>query len=943
MEKIVERFARHFDVTLRLDRERTLVNGRADAVYNRLVIEYEPPRSLRALNSARTNQHAIGQIRQYMEELEKLDRHRKERLAGVVLDGGFFIFARFRDEHWHIDDPVAVNVHSTETFLRYLLSLSTELALTPENLVRDFGENSNVARRVLPALYKALTNTQHPKVKVLFQQWLRQFAEITGYEKESARLDIAGLAKAYAVPDGKPSAERLFFALHSYYAVFIKLLAVQVAQYYLMPKLGTGLAAVANEDGEGLRRYLVRMEDGGLLGEFGIRNFLEGDFFRWYLDIWDEALEQALRRLVGDLGNYSLVTLDVDPEETRDLLKQLYQNLMPRRLRHALGEYYTPDWLADRLLNQLGYQGDPARRLLDPACGSGTFLVLAIRRIRGYAQEKLLPEGTVLGQILDNVVGYDLNPLAVISARTDYLLALGDLLQYRQGDINIPVYLCDSILTPSQGDDLFTQGGYTFGTAVGRFSVPRALVSAERIDRFAALLEESVAVDLPVASFEARLASTFGDLAADQVSIASALYGQLGDLERQEIDGVWARIIKNAFAPLFQGRFDYVAGNPPWVNWESLPEDYRQDTIPMWHYQGMVPPGGLKSIMGSSKMDISMLMTYAVMDNYLHDRGKLGYVITQSVFKTAGAGQSFRRFRLGSGAYIAPIVVDDMAALKPFEGASNRTSILILERNRQVRYPVSYSVWHKPEGGRTIPENLSLAEITDDRVAAYWAHVAQPIDASDPTSPWITGRRGALKAILKVIGSSIYQAHAGAYTGGANAVYWVEIVGKRPDGLVVVSNITAGAKRKVDDVQAAIEPDLLYPLLRGRDVRRWAAQPSAYIIMTKPEECEEKAIPEDRMQVEYPKTYAYLHHFREALGQRRDAVLMRSAGAIPFYSIGAVNDYTFASYKVVWREQASCLTAAVVSASESKATVPDHKLMLVACQVPMKHTISAVC
>ena len=74
-----------------------------------------------------------------------------------------------------------------------------------------------------------------------------------------------------------------------------------------------------------------------------------------------------------------MVTLDVDPEETRDLLKQLYQNLMPKRLRHALGEYYTPDWLAELLLSRLHYDGKPEVRLLDPACGSGTFLVQAIK------------------------------------------------------------------------------------------------------------------------------------------------------------------------------------------------------------------------------------------------------------------------------------------------------------------------------------------------------------------------------------------------------------------------------------------------------------------------------------------------------------------------------------------------------------------------------------
>jgi hypothetical protein len=137
-ETILERFCRFFGVDHYHQRERTLLNGRADAVYNRFVIEYEPPGSLRESNSYHHNQHAIGQVQQYMDGLERLERHRKERLAGVVLDGNYYIFIRFRDEHWRIDDPIPVNTQSTETFLRYLLSLTTELALTPENLVRDF-------------------------------------------------------------------------------------------------------------------------------------------------------------------------------------------------------------------------------------------------------------------------------------------------------------------------------------------------------------------------------------------------------------------------------------------------------------------------------------------------------------------------------------------------------------------------------------------------------------------------------------------------------------------------------------------------------------------------------------------------------------------------------------------------------------------------------------
>jgi hypothetical protein len=111
-----------------------------------------------------------------------------------------------------------------------------------------------------------------------------------------------------------------------------------------------------------------------------------------------------------------------------------------------------------------------------------------------------------------------------------------------------------------------------------------------------------------------------------------------------------------------------------------------------------------------------------------------------------------------------------------------------------------------------------------------------------------------------VLGASDYQAHAGAYTGGANAVYWLEIIDQRPDGLVVVSNITEGAKRKVENVQAALEPELLYPLLRGRDVHRWQAVPSAYILMVQDPK-KRQGYDEDWLKVTYPRTYTYLKRF----------------------------------------------------------------------------------
>ncbi|HOT91649.1 MAG TPA: hypothetical protein PLJ78_04855 [Anaerolineae bacterium] len=85
------------------------------------------------------------------------------------------------------------------------------------------------------------------------------------------------------------------------------------------------------------------MESGGIFRAYGLLNLLEGDFFEWYLHAWNDEIEATLREIVRRLDEYDPTTLTLVPEETRDLFKKLYHYLLPREVRHNLGEYYTPD------------------------------------------------------------------------------------------------------------------------------------------------------------------------------------------------------------------------------------------------------------------------------------------------------------------------------------------------------------------------------------------------------------------------------------------------------------------------------------------------------------------------------------------------------------------------------------------------------------------------
>src|ERR1700730_1217133 len=95
--------ARSLGIKLTWRDEYHMIEGRADTVYGGLVIEDEPPWSLRPSNKTAANAHAIGQVRDYITGLQRKERHKIDRYAGVVCDGSFFIFLRSKESHWHVE------------------------------------------------------------------------------------------------------------------------------------------------------------------------------------------------------------------------------------------------------------------------------------------------------------------------------------------------------------------------------------------------------------------------------------------------------------------------------------------------------------------------------------------------------------------------------------------------------------------------------------------------------------------------------------------------------------------------------------------------------------------------------------------------------------------------------------------------------------------------
>jgi Eco57I restriction-modification methylase len=925
--------------------EKTLLRGRADAVYGSVIIEYERPGKLA---TAPGLEEALGQARDYMRQQAEIHspgspEQALPKLVGVVLDGhqiGFVLWRpggepsadlfelRSRETQLSMDveeeiagrfqqlGPFAVSADAVLDLLRFLRALSRR-PLEAGALASEFGPESATARTVVAALDRALREPRSVRTTVLYTEWLRLFGAIYGEAGKVKRPAVQALAETYDVPDDDIG--RMLFAVHTYFALVMKILAIELVALQSGAIIDPLVAGLANESDSEFERHFAELESGASFRARGIENFLEGDFLGWYAGEWTDELRDAVRELTRELSDFEPGTASLRPELTQDLLKELYHRLLPRELRHALGEYYTPDWLAEYTLDRGDYRGQPGTRMLDPACGSGTFLVAAIRRMRDAALALGLSGEQAASAVTEGIVGFDLNPLAVIAARTNYLLACGDLV----GAITpfvIPVYICDSISVPGQsvraGSEL---QGKRLNTSVGEFFIPDAATVPGVLPRLMSELEFCAENEYPVEQFVSRARKLLPDAEAGDLEALAQLFEQIAKLRERESDGIWPRLLSNAFAPLFAtGGFDYVIGNPPWIGWEEVSPEYREQTKPLWHSYNLFSLSGSAGRLGGGKKDMSMLMTYVAAEEYLKPHGRLTFLITQTVLQTGGAGEGFRSFHTGRRG-LAVHSADDLANFKPFEDAANWTAIISLERDAETRYPVPYRLWNRMTGAR-LPRNASLSQAL--AVTERADLEARPVRRRSAKSPWLIGEAGALAVANAMAGGSPYRAKAGI-TVWLDGVFQVQVLGRRADGLVRICNFADVGKTQLDLVEAAIEPDLLYPYVPWTGLGRWCARPDRHLLV--PQDPETRLpYPLHTLRERWPNTYAYLKQFEGQL-VLRSGYRRYFKDTDPFYAIYNVSTETMAPRKIAWRTMGKDMQATVVGESALGETIAEVK------------------
>ncbi len=638
-----------------------------------------------------------------------------------------------------------------------------------------------------------------------FALWRRLFGQAVG-------IDTGGLDRALKTRKGAGDRDyagdvpATLFALHTGLALLARVTAAAA-----LPGVGRRL----RDPGTPVATRLAWIQSGSPFLAAGILAMPGPDPFDWLAREPPPALEPVL---VGVIEAVTGAVAAAGPDAAAtDLFTGLYQALVPRALRHALGEVYTPPRLAAHALDAIGWQPDSA--LLDPTCGSGTFLLEALgRRLAACSGA---PRPGQAAALLAGLYGTDLNPLAVQMAKASLVVALAGRFDPLR-PVRLPVYLADPLTLPAPAGD-------------------------------------------------------------------------------------WAEGAGDAEAAASIGRVSHLAGNPPWVRWSQLPPAYAEAIRPVAARLALF---GDDRYVGGIEPDLAAAVTLAAVGRWLRPDGRLAFYLTGSLFSTA-SGQGFRRFTAPEPVGRCRVLaVEDFKAIAPFEGVTNHPVLLLLEAGGATRYPVPYRV-HEPGGVRTL--------------------LARPLPGTED-GPWLKGgadEHALWRRLMDASAPAVYRARKGVTTD-RNGIFFVDVApGPAPGLVAIVNRPELGRGVGIARRPAVIEDQHLFPLLRGRGLFRFrvAVEPEQRVLVPQramhgcpdlPRQC--------------PRTFAWFQGFEAEL--RRRASYRRYQVGQPFWSVWSTGPYSFAPWKVLWREMSSHFRAAYTGPVDDpvlgpRVVIPDHKLYFV--------------
>lgn len=867
---------------------------------------------------------------------------------GVGFDGKQFIFARFipstekndiKTEKVNVKIARPLNLkffHEKKDFqtglkrLTLLLKQQDKHELTKHNLLEVINTKSPFVRLSILEIYKEIKFNLYDfdgsnRVRTLYNEWNRVFGIMYGNDEDATDFTEVSskIREAYGIAsDFDIDSKEYLFALQTFFNIFLKLLVYSFLSQLVDPVFTTN-QRLSKPDID--RLFDGTYEGGNRL----VDNFFEAHFLEWFT-YTDSGFEE---RIVNDtlkvIDTFDLSTFVLKPENVQDILQEVYMELIPSEMRHLMGEYFSPDWIVEHALDMVGYTGDISKTLIDPTAGSGPFLTQAIKRIVDKKNGILTKNDIII--ITNNIVGFDINPISVVAAKANYILivfsAFFDNCDEEFGaPVSIPVFIADSVLAPV----VYTEeNGSTLklSTSIGELELPK-FESFSKGNQFLSLLSSYIHERAQYDLFETTVKSQALIKDGDE-EIVRALFNKLYVLHRSGKDSFWPIILRNSFAPTMIGsKFDYVVGNPPWIAWKSMSKSYRKGTLSIWQSYGIFEKNAYDK--KTTHDDFGMAVTYVAIDQYLKENGTLVFLLPASFLKSTKGGEGFRKFEIIRKNQNVPFCVECVHDFSGVSLFSIPTVAIKFTKGKKMSYPMENYRMYKQKGRKSrIDSHLTWEQAYT--LFEYDDYLAQPVDQENVQSAWLTLKDMCFaNNVLDRKQPRYYKGRKGIEPAGAKGVYVLKHPRKQRDGYLQIANDIARQRRQ-DIAEKGIhigevEERFVYPMIGGRNIARWTVKSNEFMLV--PHTAEYKyGVPEKVLAEEAPETLTWLMFYHdELLDTRIQNGKFFNPKTNPFYRLDNVGEYTFAPYKVLWKEQVGSMSAVVVSSYYESVKDADRNL-----------------
>lgn len=889
--------------------KRHVTKGRADTLVSSLVVEFKQPSTL---GNEKSQTKAVDQIIEYMDGLGA-----EFASIGFVTDGTKGCFVTRSESGYSREPFTELNVEQFDRLIRCIIQLKLT-ALTPANLVNDFcttSVNKGVAFRLVNDLYDTLVKNITPKTQMLFDEWKKLF-----------NLSHDDVSLQQAIIDRKRSLETLLgrslekrdeeytalFALQTAYVIIIKVVAYRIVSIIRYKSSIIDFESLARTGGETLRQQLASLEDGAIFRDCGISNLLEGDFFSWYSTVaqWNDRIALSISKIFKILSKYADKAVLNSERKSTDFFKELYQHMIPAAVRHSLGEYYTRQWVAQKVFDEaISNISVTNWRGLDPCCGSGTFITVMIDKVLEESQGE--SSSVRLHKVLSRVSGIDLNPVAVLTARVNYFINIAHLIT-PQDELEIPIYLGDSSYVPKKciydGRSCLE---YTIDTLVRPINIIIPCSMVRDTVKFSTVMT-SLELDIHTLNEKAvykKLKSLVDadDLTDDIKEQIHILSNTLVELERRDWNGIWARIITNYLTTVNLGKYDVIVGNPPWVDWKSLPSGYR-DKIKNLCISRNLFSGD--RITGGINLNICALISNVVAENWLSDDGVIGFLMPEPLlFQQSYEG--FRNLYLSRGKRLYfKKFTNWTKAGNPFSPVTQK--FLTYYMSKTVKdYKKGVAIdWmilreHKNHKGK---ETLDIDE---------YFHVKQGIAATcheDKNLFSYVDSKKQLHEFMLIAGISDYIGREGIEFYPQEMTIFEESGLPGTKTCINLRNIQVKkSKYRVSQTIGLLEKEFLHPLVKGIDISPFHVRNSGLIVPFPYDERNYRLpIELAELTIRAPKLAAFYQRFKRLMLSQTcyNKKIIGKAGE--FYALARVGAYSFAKNYVVFRDN-TLWGAAVIS------------------------------